>query len=228
MRKTACPVVWEGVGAQSPALDPIIDQGGELVLSNGDNLQDCFVDLSTGRILSAPPDIMEGLKAEGQLHRGQPIQVLSIVQWMRENNLDLVKRSGLPGVTLVDGMGVLAGKEVGGLGHFDRQTFEELDELQKLFSETLLLHTNRQPLGLAHYNFEPHGDEDTWIFQARNGRIGVIEIIDDGEGNQPVRLRYKWLETAPSSGSTDVPEKNLGFPASGSGATGTGQEMPEP
>jgi len=33
MRKTACPVVWEGDGAQSPSLDPIQERRGTAVLN---------------------------------------------------------------------------------------------------------------------------------------------------------------------------------------------------
>jgi len=161
-----------------------------VVLRNDRWLQGSFLDLETGRILSPPPEMAEELQAKGQASPGQPIQVLGVLDWMRESGADLFYRRGRAGLTLVDGVGILAGDSRGGDSAFDAAAASDLSKFRYMVSDILATHTNRQPEGLSMFWFEPREGEKTWIFRSRD-RAGILEITQGGNGEPTVGFRYK-------------------------------------
>lgn len=154
-------------------------------------LQDCFLDLERGRLLSLPADLSKSLTAQHQWHPGEKLSVLPVLEWLRSNQVDLVARTGIDGLTLVDGTAILTASSVTGASAFDATSADHVWFTSSQLAETLAFHTNRQPQGSSLYWFDPRGESRTWIFRTRMGRAGILEILNPGAEAGPMKIRYK-------------------------------------
>lgn len=170
-------------------------------------LQDCFLDLERGRLLSLPADLSKSLAAQNQWHPGGKLSVLPVLEWLRSNQVDLVARTGIDGLTLVDGAGILTASSASGASAFDSSGAEHVRFTSSLLAETLAFHTNRQPQGSSLYWFDPRGESRTWIFRTRKGRAGILEILNPGAEAGPMKIRYKLA--VPEEVEERIPEEQV-------------------
>jgi tRNA A-37 threonylcarbamoyl transferase component Bud32 len=163
----------------------------EIVLRRGSALQDAFLNLETGQILSAPTNLVQTLKASGRLSTSGTVQVLPVLDWMRENGADLICRPGPNGITLVDGANLLMSEHGSHPSTFDSLEALEVGGAADMLAEPLALHTNREPMGLAITWFDVAEGTNTWALRTRSGRAGLLELRADRVQPDHIRFRYK-------------------------------------
>ena len=170
------------------------DATREVVLRRDGDLAEAFLDLETGRVASAPEDLVRSLKAAGHLSGRGTVSILPVLEWMRTNHVDLVCRDGPSGLTLVDGMGLLVAAPAAAGAAFESRSAGEVAGLSAALAEVLAVHTNREPGNVAMFWFEPHTSEHTWGIRTRTGRAGLIEVRPEDVRSDSIRFRYKLVD----------------------------------
>jgi len=163
----------------------------EIVLRRASDLDNAFLSLETGRILSAPDDLVGSLKTSGQLSPAGGVQVLSVLDWMREVNADLICRDGASGLTLVDGVAILMSEGGDAVSSFDSLSAFEVRGAVDAMAETLVLRTNLEPKGLTLYWFDAGEGTNTWGIRTRAGRSGLLELRSSQIQPDHIRFRTK-------------------------------------
>ncbi len=174
--------------------EPVI----ELELSANDSLKDAFLDLDTGKVMSAPKELVDSLRAKGWLYNGAP-SADSIREWMQSSGVDVIARVGKPeepsDLSQVDGFSWGAGERLPQPGGFtfDTVTVEGLRQQLPHFEE---------PSASSHEPGRMWGYPPTSIsaFKTREGRLGILEILDAKPGR--VKLRYKLLQNGAESATS--------------------------
>jgi len=138
----------------------------ERTLSLSETLQDAFLDLDTGTVSSAPKEMIDQLRAEGQ-SLGAPEAVR---EWMRTNGADVLVTPD--DLFQVDGLAPLIA--VSGTAEIDKERFDKLSAeevtgwlqpIQKAHDEG----THAQ--SLWHFKFQ-----DIYAFKTGDGAIGVLQV----------------------------------------------------
>ncbi len=185
---------------------PGFEPAQDVALHRGPAFTNAFLQLETGRVLSLPSDLAQTLRATGRISREGGVQILDVLDWMRAHQADLVGRDGPSGLTLVDGMGLLAANR-GAASAFDLRSAEDVRRAADSLAEGLSQHRRSQPQQMAMFWFDPRGDQHTWIIRTRTGRAGLLELHPDDVQADTIRFRYKLV-------SQPAPTNALAQPAS--------------
>lgn len=161
-------------------------------------LQDCFLDLDTGCVLSAPPVLVREMRATGQLPAGQAFQLPRepLQGWLRNSHVDVVFRPGLEGVTLLDGVAIATARRQGGLSAFDSVEAANVRAFSKNMDENFALLAQNRPNEPVLSGMDMSEKGNTWLFRSLDGKAGVIEITDVRDEGREVWLRWKLLVQA--------------------------------
>lgn len=161
-------------------------------------LQDCFLDLDTGRVLSAPPELVREMRATGQLPAGQAFQLVRepLHGWMRSNRVDVVLQPGLSRLTLLDGVTIPTAHHDPGLTAFDTQAASNVSAFGENMDELFALQARNRPDEPVLGGMHARGEGNTWLFRSLDGKAGVIEIADTRDEGREVWLRWKLLSVA--------------------------------
>ncbi|MCP4454254.1 MAG: carboxypeptidase regulatory-like domain-containing protein [Planctomycetes bacterium] len=162
----------------------------EIWLQAGPELKDCFVDLDSGRVLSAPTELVDSLRRAGQLNEGR-VQIDVIQDWLRKNSVDLFWRRSRSGLALVDGVSILA--EPTHQRHRSVWATESADNAV-IFSEHIsnVLAQGMSQSDVAQMQLIQVGG--TNIIRTRSGRAGLVQIREMDMQSGRIRIRYKLVE----------------------------------
>jgi hypothetical protein len=162
------------------------DPAVERELSGSVSLSDCFLDADTGRVLSAPKELVESLKSKGQVGQSLP-QILSIADWARTNGVDFMLRSGETRLLLLDGFTIMSAKP------FDSHTATEVVHGADHLAEVM----SAQKESGFHMACDFGGataQPQSWLFRTREGGQGVLQITTLTQKPLRVKLRYKLVQ----------------------------------
>ena len=175
------PVIQQITATETSGFGPVIERE----LSANAILANAFLDLDTGKVLSAPKEFLDSLRAKGRLNNGSP-QAYAVREWMSSSGADVIALVGFgkpSRLVQVDGVSSQVGeKPLQPGGH----TFDTVPAELVMKSITTL----------------PSLDDSAkqWFyfpsvissFKTREGRIGVLEILDANPDK--VKLRYKLVQ----------------------------------
>jgi len=162
--------------------NPNIPHPTEVVLSNEGNLQDAFLNLSTGERLSAPLSLVNSMRAAGALGDGRPMITGTPLKWMRDNHVDVFKRRGEPGLILIDGLGQ-------GIS-LDLMTPEKLRSNDLQLDAMLRRHTQINGTNPVLWAFARPDESRCFIARTTDGRLILFEALYEDAESTFVRLRY--------------------------------------
>ncbi|MEO7297938.1 MAG: WD40 repeat domain-containing serine/threonine protein kinase, partial [Verrucomicrobiota bacterium] len=184
------------------SFSPVIERE----LSGNESLSNSFLDLDTGRVLSASKELVESLRAKGQLNGGYP-QVRGVIRdWMRSNGVDVVLRPLSKPSLQIKGIGVfshtneLSVTQVGGFNNrlgegkqaqpqaFDSISAERVLRTSKLIEEAFA----EVPDDDRVFEFIP---EQVFAFKTREGRAGILQVTGFNEKQRRVKIRYKLVQS---------------------------------
>ncbi|MCU0784975.1 MAG: protein kinase, partial [Verrucomicrobia bacterium] len=174
----------------------------EVELTGDAELRDCFLDLDTGRVLSTPADLIEALRAKGQLLFGGAQSEL-VREWMRANGVDLRKQGAGRGLDQLDGVHILVAEKVG--SRADLRAFD-----------TLTTNFVVKAVGAAEEAFKDYdaqgnprlftlNAENVHAVKTREGAVALVEILEDNPRSGGTRLRYKLVKPAVGNLSSSPP-----------------------
>lgn len=160
----------------------------EVVLRGNDSLREAFLDLDEGLVLSAPSELLQRLKWDGQLSGGAP-QLHWIQDWMNESGADLVFRPGI-GLTMVHG--VVMGAEKEGIDG-DPRAFDTLS----VERARKAVHAVEEAVGefpdqvnpILNFRIDP---DSVGIVKTTQGGIGLVEILE-GADESKLKVRFKMI-----------------------------------
>jgi hypothetical protein len=165
---------------------PVIECG----LTNSDLLTDCFLDLDSGRVLSAPQELVESLRAGGK-PKGTGKDVDHLRGWMRKCGADVLIRSGDAWWLLqVDGVREML--RLKGGPPFTPAKFETVTVEQVMAA---VLRGEQEQGGLteqspvARLDAYCHGEVHS--FKTREGAVGILQITGFTDNPRSVKIRYK-------------------------------------
>ncbi|MEM7146318.1 MAG: hypothetical protein AAF591_14370 [Verrucomicrobiota bacterium] len=166
-----------------------------------DQDKETFIDLDTGTLLSAPPDILElfrnrrALLWDAERHEDG----LKMLEWLRSSGADALA-DGTNGLVLYEAVGTTPPKNKDGQPNFytlDAHTVrEQINRLPKSSIEMM------QP----HFNHNHNVRMDTFQFATREGTIGALQILGSVKDPEGVTLKLKII---PGTG----PDNLARFPA---------------
>ncbi len=164
----------------------------EVVFGRRELLEDCFLDMENGRLGSASKELTKELVAQHQWRPGERVQTSAILDWMRSNRVDLMARTGVHGLTLVDGMAIPIRPRAAGVSAFDSSEAWHLAPQADIMNEELATNANPEPKGMGLFCFKPQkGADNTWMFVTRKGRMGLLQILEYGDKSSSVAMRFK-------------------------------------
>jgi serine/threonine protein kinase len=154
----------------------------EIPLQAGVTLENCFLDLDTGRVLSAPQALAESLGGGGH-----PQINHELARWMQNNGVDLFRRTN--DLTLIDGFSI----QVGGRRErpFETITAEEMAQDGAYVSEFLDEELPVDPNAPVRTMFALRQEGGIYKILTRSGRPGLIQILEDNVETGELRIRYK-------------------------------------
>lgn len=160
----------------------------EVTLLGGTKLQDCFIDLETGRVRSAPTEMVESLRAHHELGHGSPT-VPRVQAWMRTNGLDLVKRVLEEGVMQVGGASIMMAEKSG--PHANQRGFDTIstDQVVRAAAEAERVMNNSPGAEEPPFYWLDH--RAVYAFKTREGSAGLLEVVEDKSRSDKTRVRYK-------------------------------------
>ncbi len=159
----------------------------EVVLRAKADWTDCFLDLHTGRVISAPPELLDKLQETRPLND----RLRSITDWLRDSGVELVAPPG-EHMRFVDGN--VCALDTGSGSVFDRQTPQSVLNLTQRFRPQ----SGAITFPPIHGRAGPASKETgTWFFCRREEMAGVIEILDHDRNANVWRLRYKLVQAMP-------------------------------
>jgi predicted Ser/Thr protein kinase len=164
----------------------------EVSLSGGGQLQECFLELETGKVRSAPKELVEALRTSrqlGVLAPGAPV----VRDWMRTNGLDIVKRVAEEGITQVDGASVMMAEKT--RPRAARRAFDTIstDQVMRATAEAeRVLSVHAEPANPLFYWLDRRA---VFAFKTREGAAGLLEVVEDDPRSNTTRLRYKLVQT---------------------------------
>ena len=170
-------VIQQTTATETSGFGPVIERE----LSANATLTNAFLNLDTGKVLSAPKEFLDSLRAKGRLNNGSP-QAYAVREWMSSSGADVIALVGFgkpSRLVQVDGVSVSVGEKPPQPGGY---TFDTV-------TAALLMKTITLP--------SLDDSEKQWFyfpsiissFKTREGRIGVLEILDAKPDK--VKLRYK-------------------------------------
>lgn len=182
----------------------------------GPELAACFLDLDTGRVLSAPQALAESLGGHGH-----PQINHELARWMQNNGVDLFRRTN--DLTLIDGFSIQVGKG-------QEQIFETLaaDRMaqdgayfRKFLDEELPVDQNAP----VPFTWPLRQEGGVYKILTRSGRAGMIQILEDNAETGELRIRYKLVSkdvaqshhASGQAASSPVDVNQLTIPSSKSG-----------
>lgn len=169
---------------------PVIERD----LVGSESLTNCFLDADTGRVFSAPKELLESLRTQGQLGPSLP-QVMFISDWARTNGVDFVLRSGESRLLLLQGLTI---ESAHGL------EAHAASEVLRFPGEDLVVLPGSQ----MSCDFDPADAEArTWVFRTREGGCGVLQITGDTDRPNAAKVRYKLVQEAGVSPNPGVPDR---------------------
>jgi hypothetical protein len=164
----------------------------ERELSGSESLSNSFLDLDTGRVLSAPEELVERLRSEGKLNGGSP-SVDLLRDWMRNSGADVVKRTGKQwSLVQLDGVCQMLADEAG-----NRDPPEAFDTVSVERVMRALKTAEEESGGLTPVNpvarLSSRGD-GLFAFKTREGGMGVLQVLGESNNQRSVKLRYKLVQ----------------------------------
>ena len=184
---SARPVYRVRVNTNIAGFGPVVERE----LSGNASLSNSFLDLDSGRVLSAPDELVELLRSEGKLNGGSPDLEL-LRDWMRHSGADVVKRTS-EGWSLValDGFCRMLADEAGNTDPpeaFDTVSVERVMRALKAEAEEQSGLTDEK----RGSRLNSRGD-GFFAFKTREGGMGVLRVL--GENNNPpsVQIQYKMV-----------------------------------
>jgi len=188
----------------------------EISLQAGPALEGCFLDLDTGRVLSAPRALAESLGGGGS-----PQINHELARWMQSNGVDLFRRTN--DLTLIDGFSI----QVGGRRErpFETITAEEMAQDGAYVSEFQDEELPVNPNAPVRTMFALRQEGGVYKILTRSGRPGLIQILEDNAETGELRIRYKLVSgdrarihnTNGSAASVPVDVNQLEVPSSNQG-----------
>jgi len=162
----------------------------EVVFGDEAGLKDCFLDLDSGQLLSAPKDLVESLRSSGRLDDWD-VDVPVIQDWLRNNGVDLVRTR--QDLRVIGGGSILAEGE-------PSRAFDSLTAADLVFKGDYILQVientgGSRPDVPVLTSLEKKGR--TYVIQTRSGRTGLVQVLEDGLHQGRSRLRYKLVDCGP-------------------------------
>jgi len=179
------PFEWRG---EKDKLQPVEALPGftpmcDISLQAGSALENCFLDLDTGRVLSAPRALAESVGG-----RGHPQINRELATWMQDNGVDLFRRTN--DLILIDGASMMASDGPGRERAFETLTADYVAQSGAYHSE-FLAQGPSDPNSPVRSMFALRQERGVYIIQTRSGRTGLIQILEDNAETGVVRVRYK-------------------------------------
>lgn len=172
------------IAAESAAwgFGPVVERR----LSMDQSLSKCFLDIESGRILSAPEQLVEDLRKGGRLSNGTT-PLMNVADWARTSGADFVLMPRQQGFDL----DLLEGHAIGSETPFENcaasSVIQYANEIERAIMPSV------EP-GF-HMSSSPGVGINCWIFRTREGSAGVLKIIDDTGNAKRVTVRYKLART---------------------------------
>ena len=154
-------------------------------------LQNVFLDLDTGRVLSAPSELVSALASQGV--SGRIPQIHHLQEWMSQSGADLVCRSDLAGLRGVHGVTMLVEKHgrSGDPRAFDTtpasRVVDGVEAVENVLKEFPQHSNNPYALFTVDTN-------DISMVKTREGGMALVEILTYDSSSGVTRLRYKLVE----------------------------------
>jgi serine/threonine protein kinase/signal peptidase I len=182
------------VKAQSAVSNLTFGPVMERELKANAKLEGCFLDFDTGRILSAPDELVKSLRAAGQLGDGHPQIGGRLAEWARDNGADCFLRTSNDQLALLQGRTTLV------QGSFDTITAERVQANARVIDKMEFPDTV-WPTGLDfHMAISAKRSEDVvTVFRTREGAVGVVEITEFTGQPTRAKIRYKLVQGAATS-----------------------------
>ena len=169
----------------------------ERELSGSESLSNSFLDLDSGRVLSAPEELVELLRSKGKLNGGSP-SVDLLLDWMRNSGADVMKASSGPWSVQLDAVCQRLADEAGNTDPpeaFDAVSVERvmraLKAAEKKPGEPAAVNQ------VARLNSRYDG---FFAFKTREGSMGVLEVWGEADDSREVKIRYKLVATQRDEG----------------------------
>jgi len=181
-------LVWLAIVQLKHPFGPVIERK----LSGSEALSDCFLDLDSGRLLSAPQELVESLRKRGRLNGGSP-DIDLLREWMRSSGVDLVKRTGKTwSLVKLDGVCTKLPEEADGTSHAD--AFDNVS-VAPVIRALKSAEAEQGGLALAANLVSrlSHQGARLFAFKTRKGGMGVLQVTGESDDPPSVTLRYKLI-----------------------------------
>jgi len=180
---------------RSHSFEPGYQPCREVELTGSEELRDCFLDLDTGQVMSAPADLVATLRAKGRLFNGAPQITTELQEWMQTSGADLWKRTGDTSLTHLDGVQMLMAEKTGpqaDLRAFDTLTTNQVTKAVIAVEEAL---KDYPAIGSPQAQGNPRlftlNAANVHAVKTREGAVALVEILEDNPRTDRTRLRFK-------------------------------------
>ncbi len=203
--------------AAAPANDlerfgPVIERTIEPRQSN---MANSFLALDTGKLLTPPPEIREALlgnKPAAEFVRGGADRGAQVADWIKQSGASLLLY-GNSQIETIGGVYVQAH----GTNYQNWDSWDSLTPVQALEALSAIERNNEvhdksarhQNYGLGEIGVLSRKQAVNWFFKTRDGKVGVLQILNTNAQSAGVTVRYKLLEDKREanfpSGLTPIP-----------------------
>jgi serine/threonine protein kinase len=163
----------------------------EVELTGNAELRDCFLDLDTGQVLSAPRELVELLRAKGQ----SAAQSETIRDWMRASGADLRKAAGETGLDQLDGVRMLMAFGPGSQANL--RVFDTLDTSRVMNAVFAVEEALKDSAATGNSQGNPRWfmltAANVHAVKTREGSVALVEILEENPRSGRTRLRFKLL-----------------------------------
>ncbi len=177
-------------------------------LSANADLHNAFLDLDTGKVTSAPAEFLAELKGKGQLYGGDP-SAGAVRDFMQKTGMDIIASTNAKAPAelkqvdgLVDNIGEKSSPQPGHT--FDTVSAADVRRFLKPAQSS-------EPVEVVP-RLWMHRPNSPTAFQTREGRVGVLEILEARPDR--VKLRYKLVAVAAQPSRRHPPRRRKAAPAS--------------
>ena len=193
--------------AQNLSFGPVIER----TLSFNESLQDSFLDLDTGRLLSPPPDIRALFKTPYGTRvswesKSDP-RAVKMREWLRASGAKLMACGGEYGERLEMREGFAIQPPWTGTNRvgFDQTDPNVVAKQAEVFLKPLQTNSVIKIL-LLQPGYDPQLGlrQDTFLFITREGTVGVLQILNTEDNPRGVKIRYKLVQNGGTTKSAKI------------------------
>lgn len=183
-----------GFVAEVPSFGPVIER---IIVHPGDSRTNCVLDLDAGEFIVAPPEVDDLLRNRFDEVTKSTRPVEPILRWAQSSGADLTLAMTSPDValTLYEGL-------ISPAGSFDATSPSEVLSMATEASQQRGADDKPIPPMWMFQRLEPPHGDDAFVFQTREGGIGLLQIVGSTEQPRSVKIRYKLVVAGTSVASS--------------------------